>query len=89
VSSTGAPSCPQRLAATKAVKCSVVVAKLNRLSCDVAFAARPDGPARPLLVAKLGRDADPFMLHLYAAFKFCLLRSPCMGCKREAGVIES
>jgi hypothetical protein len=24
-------------------------------------------PAMPFIVAELGRDADPFMLHLYAA----------------------
>ena len=28
---------------------------------------RPDGAARAFIVAELGRDADPFMLHLYAA----------------------
>src|SRR6476646_120190 len=28
----------------------------------------PNGPTRvPFIVAELGRDADPFMLHLYAA----------------------
>ncbi len=29
---------------------------------------RFDGGAGALIVAELGRDADPFMLHLYAAF---------------------
>jgi DNA invertase Pin-like site-specific DNA recombinase len=43
------------------MKCSVVVAKLDRLSRDVAFVAGLMAQRVP------GRDADPFMLHLYAA----------------------
>lgn len=43
----------------------VVVAKLDRLSRDVAFiAGRAAGSVH---VAELGADADPFMLQLYAA----------------------
>src|SRR4051794_20758118 len=62
--------CPQlaaALAAAKAAKCSVVVAKLDRLSRDVAFVAGLMAQRVPFIVAELGRDADPFMLHLYAA----------------------
>jgi DNA invertase Pin-like site-specific DNA recombinase len=55
------------LAAAKAAKCSVVVAKLDRLSRDVAFVAGLMAQRVPFIVAELGRDADPFMLHLYAA----------------------
>jgi len=55
------------LAAAKASKCSVVVAKLDRLSRDVAFVAGLMAQRVPFIVAELGRDADPFMLHLYAA----------------------
>jgi DNA invertase Pin-like site-specific DNA recombinase len=55
------------LAAAKAAKCSVVVAKLDRLSRDVAFVASLMAQRVPFIVAELGRDADPFMLHLYAA----------------------
>ena len=51
----------------KAMKCSVVVAKLDRLSRDVAFVAGLMAQRVPFIVAELGRDADPFMLHLYAA----------------------
>jgi DNA invertase Pin-like site-specific DNA recombinase len=59
----GAP----QLAAAKAAKCSVVVAELDRLSRDVAFVAGLMAQRVPFIVAELGRDADPFMLHLYAA----------------------
>ncbi len=54
-----------QLAAAKSSKCSVVVAKLDRLSRDVAFVLMAQRV--PFIVAELGRDADPFMLHLYAA----------------------
>jgi DNA invertase Pin-like site-specific DNA recombinase len=55
------------LAAAKALKCSIVVSKLDRLSRDVAFVAGLMAQRVPFMVAELGRDADPFMLHLYAA----------------------
>jgi DNA invertase Pin-like site-specific DNA recombinase len=42
------------------------VAKLE-LSRDVAFVAGLMAQRVPFIVAELGRDADPFMLHLYAA----------------------
>lgn len=45
----------------------MVVAKLDRLSRDVAFVAGLMAQPVPFIVAELGRDADPFMLHLYAA----------------------
>jgi DNA invertase Pin-like site-specific DNA recombinase len=46
---------------------SVIVAKLDRLSRDVAFIAGLMAQKVPFIVAELGADADPFMLHLYAA----------------------
>ena len=46
---------------------SVVVAKLDRLSRDVAFISGLMAHKVPFIVAELGTDADPFMLHLYAA----------------------
>src|SRR5712672_1186706 len=61
------PQLADALAAAKARKCSVVVAKLDRLSRDVAFVAGLMAQRVPFMVAELGRDADPFMLHLYAA----------------------
>jgi hypothetical protein len=48
-------------------KCSIVVSKLDRLSQDVAFVSGLMAQRVPFIVAELGRDADPFMLHLYAA----------------------
>lgn len=43
------------------------VAKLDRLSRDVAFSSDLMARRVPFIVAELGADADPFMLHLYAA----------------------
>jgi DNA invertase Pin-like site-specific DNA recombinase len=43
------------------------IAKLDRLSRDVAFIAGLMAQRVPFIVAELGTDADPFMLHLYAA----------------------
>lgn len=48
-------------------KAPVIVAKLDRLSRDVAFVAGMMAQRVPFIVAELGLDADPFMLHLYAA----------------------
>jgi DNA invertase Pin-like site-specific DNA recombinase len=45
----------------------VLVAKLDRLSRDVAFISGLMAQKVPFVVAELGADADPFMLHLYAA----------------------
>jgi len=45
----------------------VVVAKLDRLSRDVAFIAGLMAHKTPFVVAELGADVDPFMLHIYAA----------------------
>jgi len=61
------PQLAAALASAKASKCSAVVAKLDRLSRDVAFVAGLMAQRVPFMVAELGRDADPFMLHLYAA----------------------
>ena len=61
------PQLAAALAIAKAAKCSVVVAKLDRLSRDVAFIAGLMAQRVPFIVAELGADADPFMLHLYAA----------------------
>ncbi len=41
--------------------------KLDRLSRDVAFVAGLMAQRVPFIVSELGADADPFMLHLYAA----------------------
>jgi DNA invertase Pin-like site-specific DNA recombinase len=44
-----------------------VVAKLDRLSRDVAFIASLMAQRVPFIVAELGPDVDPFLLHIYAA----------------------
>ena len=61
------PQLAAALATARKAKCSVVVAKLDRLSRDVAFVSGLMAQRIPFIVAELGRDADPFMLHLYAA----------------------
>jgi DNA invertase Pin-like site-specific DNA recombinase len=55
------------LAQARKAKASVVVAKLCRLSRDVAFIAGMMAQRVPFIVTELGADADPFMLHIYAA----------------------
>ena len=61
------PQLAAALAAGRSGKCPVIVAKLDRLSRDVAFVASLMAQRVPFIVAELGSDADPFMLHLYAA----------------------
>src|SRR3979490_2529281 len=61
------PQLAAALAAARKAKCSIVVSKLDRLSRDVAFVWGLMAQRVPFIVAELGRDADPFMLHLYAA----------------------
>jgi DNA invertase Pin-like site-specific DNA recombinase len=61
------PQLAAALAAARVAKCPVLVAKLDRLSRDVAFVAGLMAQRVPFIVAELGADADPFMLHLYAA----------------------
>jgi DNA invertase Pin-like site-specific DNA recombinase len=61
------PQLAAALNAARVKKCPVVVAKLDRLSRDVAFVAGLMAQRVPFIVAELGSDADPFMLHLYAA----------------------
>ena len=65
--SNAGPQLAAALAAARSAKCPVVVAKLDRLSRDVAFIAGLMVQKVPFIVAELGIDADPFMLHLYAA----------------------
>jgi DNA invertase Pin-like site-specific DNA recombinase len=55
------------LAKAKKLRCPVIVAKLDRLSRDVAFISGLMARGVPFIVAELGADVDPFVLHLYAA----------------------
>src|SRR3954453_12845909 len=61
------PHLAAALAAARRARCPVIVAKLDRLSRDVAFISGLMAQKVPFIVAELGADADPFMLHLYAA----------------------
>jgi DNA invertase Pin-like site-specific DNA recombinase len=48
-------------------RCSIGVAKLDRLSRDVHFISGLMAHRIPFVVAELGSDVDPFILHLFAA----------------------
>ena len=61
---------PQLAAAierARKAKAPVVVAKLDRLSRDVAYIAGLMKSKVPFIVTELGADTDPFLLHIYAA----------------------
>jgi DNA invertase Pin-like site-specific DNA recombinase len=61
------PMLAAALALARKEKAAVVVAKLDRLSRDVAFVSTLMAQKVPFIVAELGADVDPFMLHIYAA----------------------
>jgi DNA invertase Pin-like site-specific DNA recombinase len=61
------PQLSAALAAARKAKCHVAVAKLDRLSRDVHFISGLMAHRVPFLVAELGPDVDPFVLHLFAA----------------------
>ena len=61
------PELAAALAQARKAKCPVLVAKLDRLSRDVHFISGLMTHRVPFVVAELGSEADPFMLHLYAA----------------------
>src|SRR5271154_3050974 len=61
------PELAAALAKARALHCPVAVAKLDRLSRDVHFISGLMAHRVPFLVAELGPDVDPFVLHLYAA----------------------
>lgn len=63
---------PQLVAALKEARTHgkgtpVVVSKLDRLSRDVHFISGLMSQRVPFMVAELGSETDPFVLHLYAA----------------------
>lgn len=55
------------LASAKKARAYVLVAKLDRLSRSVALISGLMAQQVKFMVAELGADTDPFMLHLYAA----------------------
>jgi DNA invertase Pin-like site-specific DNA recombinase len=61
------PKLKRALDLAKKHKCSIVVAKLDRLSRDVHFISGLMTERIPFIVAELGPEVDPFMLHIYAA----------------------
>ena len=61
------PQLEAALAAAKKLRCQVGVAKLDRLSRDVHFISGLMAHKVPFVVAELGSDVDPFVLHLFAA----------------------
>lgn len=61
------PQLAKALAHAKKENAHLVVAKLDRLGRNVAFISGLMESKVPFIVAQLGKDADAFMLHLYAA----------------------
>ena len=61
------PQLKAALASARKLRCHVAVAKLDRLSRDVHFISGLMAHKVPFLVAELGPDVDPFVLHLFAA----------------------
>lgn len=61
------PGLAAALERARKLRCPVIVAKLDRLSRDVAFISGLMARGIPFIVAELGVDTDPFVLHLFAA----------------------
>jgi DNA invertase Pin-like site-specific DNA recombinase len=61
------PQLAAALADARRQRCPVAVAKLDRLSRDVHFISGLMSHRVPFLVADLGPDVDPFIVHLFAA----------------------
>src|SRR6476659_2641497 len=61
------PQLAAALRKAKKLKAPIVVAKLDRLSRDVHFISGLMTQRVPFIVTALGKNVDPFMLHIYAA----------------------
>ncbi|WP_311738773.1 recombinase family protein [Bradyrhizobium sp. NC92] len=61
------PQLKAAVAAARKIRCHVAVAKLDRLSRDGHFISGLMAHKVPFVVAELGPDVDPFVLHLFAA----------------------
>jgi DNA invertase Pin-like site-specific DNA recombinase len=61
------PQLASALSEARRQRCPVAVAKLDRLSRDVHFISGLMAHRVAFLVAELGSDVDPFILHLFAA----------------------
>jgi DNA invertase Pin-like site-specific DNA recombinase len=61
------PQLAAAITAARAANAPIIVAKLDRLSRDVHYISGLMKHRVPFIVAELGADTDPFMLHIYAA----------------------
>ena len=61
------PKLAYALKQAKKRKAPVLVSKLDRLSRDVAFVSGLMAEKVPFIVAELGLETDPFLLHIHAA----------------------
>lgn len=61
------PGLAAALEKARKLRCPIIVSKLDRLSRDVAFISGLMSRGVPFIVAELGADTDPFILHLFAA----------------------
>lgn len=61
------PELAAALDRARKLRLPILVAKLDRLSRDVHFVSGLMAHRVPFIVAELGADVDPFLLHLYSA----------------------
>ena len=61
------PQLAAALRKARQIKAAITVSKLDRLSRDVHFISGLMTKRVPFIVAALGKNVDPFMLHIYAA----------------------
>jgi len=61
------PQLKEALEHGKELACPIIVAKLDRLSRDVHFVSGLMIHKIPFIVAELGKDADSFLLHIWAS----------------------
>src|SRR6516165_4156340 len=61
------PELAAALAKARKGKCPIIAAKLDRISRDVHFISGLMTHKVAFIVAELGADVDPFMMHIYAA----------------------
>lgn len=86
------PVLAKALAQAKKAKASIVVAKLDRLSRNVHFISGLMVEKVPFVVAALGQNVDPFMLHIYAAIaeqerdQIAARTKAALAAKKAAGV---